>query len=189
MANTIVNTFDARGAYDLNDLVEDTYIKFVEIIRRKKDFDYTQGPHGYFYKVMKFLFLGWLRNPRHRKMVSYDVKRNLDSDVLWIETFPSMEVEMLRKMDRDQLKKLMYESLEKLPEAESVVMLGIIDGMTFGEIADQLGIGELSVQMHFNKAKRSLVIAMRNLKTLKEENRAWHKPFGILGDMMDREMK
>ena len=60
-------------------------------------------------------------------------------------------------LDRDNLKKIVDEIVERLPEkCRQVFVLSRVDGLSQKEIADQLGISKKTIENHMTKALKTL---------------------------------
>lgn len=57
----------------------------------------------------------------------------------------------------------MYDSIRQLPKAESSIVLLYLDGLSYDEMADILGISKSNVGVRLNRAKKKLAQLMKGL--------------------------
>lgn len=144
------------SADDAADVVQHTFIQCYNALPRLRS-DTALRP--WFYRVARNRCLDLIRQ---RRTLPTDVPRDNDDDVdafaMIADSGPSLE----SLAERHDLQRLLAEAIAGLPSKyREVVVLRYEGDLTFGEIAETLGIPENSAKTLFQRAKTMLRLALR----------------------------
>lgn len=69
-----------------------------------------------------------------------------------------------KKLSQNQhLMNQVYDSIRQLPESESYILLLYLDGLSYDEMADVIGISKTNVGVRLNRAKKKLAQLLKGL--------------------------
>ncbi|MCB0279101.1 MAG: sigma-70 family RNA polymerase sigma factor [Calditrichaeota bacterium] len=150
----LVNRYKQRAYYialsytgsidDAYDLSQDAFIKAFKHIKR---FDPSKKFFTWFYQILKNLCLNHIR----------DNKASRYSDVLELESISGNEPDPHLIAERNELKKLVWNALDKLkPEFREIILLKDFEAMSYKEIAETLGIAQGTVMSRLFHARQTL---------------------------------
>ena len=122
---------------------------------KKDDTDIMSAPLPYLFGIIRNKVLHHLRVQLSQMRLKEGVKDILMREQqLRIDTIKSCDPHVLYSKDISHIIKTTLESLG--PSTKRVFMLSRYEGMTYGQIAIEMGITEKTVEYHISKALRSL---------------------------------
>ncbi len=133
------------------DLLQDVFIK---IWRARERIDPVRGAKAYCYRVA--------RNAVYSFLSSMARQKELEAEFLNVSGVLSAP-DHLSETEQEQLEMLLYNTINDLPEKRKIVFRSCrIEGKSYDEVADQLGISRNTVKEH-------LVLAIKFIKKRMEE--------------------
>jgi RNA polymerase sigma-70 factor (ECF subfamily) len=131
-----------------SDIVQEVFIKLWE---NKKNFISIYSLRSFLYLSVKNASLNYNRD--NKKLVTLETAKELENE----------ENELIIK---EEVHRLIYNEIEKLPEmCKKVIKLSLLD-MKISDIAEVLNIAENTVKNHKSKAKSELKKNLKNLYSL-----------------------
>lgn len=139
-----------RDEDEANDIVQDAYLKLWE---HKEEVELVKAK-------------AWLFTTAYRTMLN-KIKRDKKTESMELENFD----EPYTSNNRFELKQLIDNSLELLPELQkSIVLLRDLEGYNYKEIGDMLNLSESQVKVYLFRARKKLKDALKNSLTYHENN-------------------
>ena len=128
---------------ETEEIVQETFLRFHALAKRTD----IQQPRGFLYRIATNLSADYhRRNARHGVNGGTTSPEDGTSD----DSFAPLEIDRLEK--REDLDAVM-KAIEKLPKrAKQVFLLRRIEGLSYREISQRLGISEKTVGKHLGKA-------------------------------------
>lgn len=115
-------------------------------------FEQRANAPTWFYRVALNTALNWRRNDMHRRT------RQRPLLEVHVETAgPSTAGEMQQRETVEQL----YRAIQRLPKADAAIVLLYLDGLSYREMAEVLGISESNVGVKLHRAKKTLATLMK----------------------------
>ncbi|PWN06342.1 RNA polymerase sigma factor [Rhodohalobacter mucosus] len=140
----------AGSSVDAEDLVQEAFLKAY------KNLDSFEGDSGFYtwvYAIARNLAIDEFRKRKYEKM-----RVSTPSDELSIESSVSDD-----ERDREEIL-LLRKAVAMLPELlRSVVVMKLIDGLTYPEIAEVTGLNEETVKNRMFRARKELAILMKRM--------------------------
>jgi RNA polymerase sigma-70 factor (ECF subfamily) len=142
-----------RDREEAHDLTQDAFVKAFKNLDR---FRLEASFYTWLYRIASNLSIDWLRKQKRRKHDEFDEsKAARDStgviDPVYQKHSPAKE------MERSQLKERIFDAMETLsPEHRQIVLLREVEGYSYAEIADVMGIPEGTVMSRLFYARRKL---------------------------------
>jgi RNA polymerase sigma-70 factor (ECF subfamily) len=134
-----------RNKSDIPDLVQEVYARVYEAARK----DLPQQPRAFVFTTAQNLLIDRMRR---EKIVQIEAVSELDTLAIAADE-PSPDRTAIAK---DELRRLQA-ALDRLaPRTREVVTLRRIEGLSRAEIAQRLGITEVTVKWHLNEGLRAL---------------------------------
>lgn len=139
------------------DAVQDV---FVHMWSKTKDIGALDQPKAYLFKSTRHKCIEYLRKSSNDRALRAENERR-------IQMSASLNIE--EEAEKHLLKQKLYNSVRQLPpKCREVFMLSKVNGLTYSEIAEQLGISVKTVENQMGKALRTLRNLMSdNLETKK----------------------
>ncbi len=148
-----------RNSSDAEDLVQDTYLKAYRFFNR---FERGTNIRAWLFKIMTNLFINSYRNRARRpEEISFD---DMEEFSLYSKLVTedqkggtNPEKELFDKLYGDEVQK----ALDRLPEEfKMVVLLNFVEGFSYQEIAEILGIELGTVKSRLHRGRRLLQKAL-----------------------------
>ena len=144
-----------RNSSDAEDLVQETYLKAYRFFDR---FERGTNIRAWLFKIMTNLFINSYRNKAKRpeetsfdEMEDFSLYNKMAEDTQKDGTNP--EKELFDKLYGDEVQK----ALDRLPEEfKMVVMLNFVEGFSYQEIAEILGIELGTVKSRLHRGRKLL---------------------------------
>lgn len=134
-----------RNKSDIPDLVQEVYARVYEAARK----DLPQQPRAFVFTTAQNLLIDRMRR---EKIVQIEAVSELDTLAIAADE-PAPDRTVIAK---DELRRLQV-ALDRLtPRTREVVTLRRIEGLSRAEIAQRLGITEVTVKWHLNEGLRAL---------------------------------
>ncbi len=142
-----------RDREEAHDLTQDAFVKAFKNLDR---FRLEASFYTWLYRIASNVSIDWLRKQKRRKHDEFDESRAVrDStgmiDPIYQKQSPGKELE------RSQLKDRIFDAMETLsPEHRQIVLLREVEGYSYSEIAEVMGIPEGTVMSRLFYARRKL---------------------------------
>ncbi len=142
-----------RDREEAHDLTQDAFVKAFKNLDR---FRLEASFYTWLYRIASNVSIDWLRKQKRRKHDEFDESRAVrDStgmiDPIYQKQSPGKELE------RSQLKDRIFDAMETLsPEHRQIVLLREVEGYSYSEIAEVMGIPEGTVMSRVFYARRKL---------------------------------
>jgi RNA polymerase sigma-70 factor, ECF subfamily len=142
-----------RDREEAHDLTQDAFVKAFKNLDR---FRLEASFYTWLYRIASNVSIDWLRKQKRRKHDEFDESRAArDSagmiDPIYQKQSPGKELE------RSQLKDRIFDAMETLsPEHRQIVLLREVEGYSYSEIAEVMGIPEGTVMSRLFYARRKL---------------------------------
>lgn len=141
---------------DAADVAQHTFIQCYNALPRLRA-DTVLRP--WFYRVARNRCLDLLRQ---RRAIQPDTSREEDEELDALAALPDTGPSLESLAERHDLQRLLAEAIAELPtKYREVVVLRYEGDLTFGEIAETLGIPENSAKTLFQRAKTMLRLSLR----------------------------
>ena len=138
---------------DSDDLLQDILTQLWISIPR---FNGQSKESTWIYKVSLNTALTWQRGQKRRK-------KNQKIFIEYKQT-PTTENSQASESSDNEIIDRLYESIRQLPKVETSLMLMHLDGLSYSEISDVLGISENNVGVKLNRAKKKLAQMLKDLE-------------------------
>jgi RNA polymerase sigma-70 factor (ECF subfamily) len=140
----------AGSSIDPEDLVQEAFLKAY------KNLDSFKGDSGFYtwvYAIARNLAIDEFRKSKHEKL-----RVNTPSDELNIESDLSVN-----ESEREEIL-VLRKAIAMLPELmRSIVVMRLIDGLTYPEIAEVTGLNEETVKNRMFRARKELAVLMKRM--------------------------
>jgi RNA polymerase sigma-70 factor, ECF subfamily len=147
----VVRSF-ADGPDDVDDLFQEIWL---QIWLSSPHFRGDSKPATWLYRVAFNTALSWKRTEKKR--------RQRQSSLSVLDVAPS-GVESAEARQNDRMVTQLYAAIRALPPSKRALVVLYLDGFTYREIADVVGISETNVGVSLNRIKKELGT------TIKEDN-------------------
>jgi len=135
-----------RNASDISDLRQEVYVRIYEAALRK----FPEKPRQYLFATARNILI---KRVQHERVVPIEAVADLEALNLAGDA-PDVERIILAG---EELRRLQA-ALDRLPpRARETILLSRIEGLSRGEIASRMGIGEASVSQYLSQGIRALV--------------------------------
>lgn len=132
---------------DARDLVQEAFTKALQNFEK---FDKTRAFEPWFFRIMKNIFLDWMRRYERRNTTSLELSSPLE-DVSWEEILPSGEASPAEELERNEECELAKKALASLPpHYRTAISLCDIENYSYEEIAKIMDcpIGTIRSRVH-----------------------------------------
>lgn len=140
-----------RNPEDADDLVQDAFLRVLQ----KIDSVDPERPFGpWFFRVLVNTGLDTHRRRRTRQ--TEDETSEVASD----------DPDPAELTEQSEIRRRFQEALNRLPPRQRAIVWSFeVDGMTTKEIAESLGVAEVTVRWHLHQGRRTLRTALADLRT------------------------
>jgi len=145
----VVRSF-AEGPADQDDLFQEILLQIWLSLPNFRD---DSKPTTWLYRVALNTALAWKRSEKRRR-------RRQDSLSISDAAAPSVTSAEAERNDR--LVEQLYAAIRALPPAKRALLVLYLDGFTYREIADVVGISESNVGVGLNRIKKDLAAAVKD---------------------------
>jgi len=135
---------------DRQDLIQEILLQLWRSVPR---FEGKAKGSTWVYRVAMNTALAWRRKEFQRRVP--------EVPVLDIETFPA-ESDALTA-ERRELVESLYEAIRQLPKVDACIVMMSLDGLSYREMAEVLGISENHVGVKLNRAKEQLARLLKEV--------------------------
>lgn len=150
-----------RNPSDAEDLVQETYLK---AFRAWRQFEPGTNLKAWMFRILTNTFISSYRKERREPTIvsadgrgDFDLYQNL---LEYVSPDPSAESEVLERMVDEEVK----QALSDLPESfRMAVVLSDVEGFSYKEIAEMLGIPIGTVMSRLHRGRKALQKALWNL--------------------------
>ena len=135
---------------DRQDLIQEILLQLWRSVPR---FEGKAKSSTWVYRVAMNTALAWRRKEFQRRVP--------EVPMLDIETFPA-ESDALTA-ERRELVESLYEAIRQLPKVDACIVMMSLDGLSYREMAEVLGISENHVGVKLNRAKEQLARLLKEV--------------------------
>ncbi|WP_428307359.1 RNA polymerase sigma factor [Lacipirellula sp.] len=111
------------------------------------------SPATWFYRVALHTALNWQRKDRPR--------RSRQQPLLEVQIIAADGTTSAEQVQQRETVEQLYAAIRRLPKSDAALVLLYLDGLSYREIADVLGISESNVGVKLNRAKKALSEQMK----------------------------
>jgi len=138
---------------DQDDLFQEILMQLWSSIPR---FEGKAKETTWIYKVALNTSLVWKRTEKRKR-------KKLRTEVLNIQEISQAKSDCDKSSQNQQILRQVYDSIRQLAKSESSIVLLYLDGLSYDEIADVLGISKSNVGARLNRAKKKLAQLLEGL--------------------------
>jgi RNA polymerase sigma-70 factor (ECF subfamily) len=132
-------------AEDCQDLVQEILL---QVWQSLPQFQGRASPSTWFYRVALNTALGWQRKERRRRV--------RQQPILQVEDLPVAGLDSAQQAVQREVVERLYGAIRQLPRTDAALVLLYLDGLSYRQIAEVLGISESNVGVKLNRAKKAL---------------------------------
>jgi RNA polymerase sigma-70 factor (ECF subfamily) len=147
----VVNTY-AASSEDKDDLFQDILLQLWSSI---PGFQGNAKETTWIYRVALNTALVWKRK--------IDAKKPFKTEILETRQVSFTKDNCGELSQNNQVLKQVYDAVRQLPKSESSVVLLYLDGLSYDEMADILGISKNNVGVRLNRARKNLAQLLKGL--------------------------
>lgn len=136
-------------ADDCQDLAQEILL---QAWRSLPSFAGNSQPATWFYRVALNTAMNWQRKDKPR--------RSRQKPLLEVQGFVTDSQDERQLQHRDTVEQL-YKAINHLPKTDAALVLLYLDGLSYREMAEVLGISESNVGVKLNRAKKALAELMK----------------------------
>jgi RNA polymerase sigma-70 factor (ECF subfamily) len=107
----------------------------------------------WFYRVALHTAMNWHRNDQPRRLKQ--------QSLIEVQSVTSTESESADQAQQRDTVEQLYKAIHQLPKADAAIVLLYLDGLSYQEMAEVLGISESNVGVKLNRAKKALSELMK----------------------------
>jgi RNA polymerase sigma-70 factor (ECF subfamily) len=137
-------------AADGQDLAQEISL---QLWRSIEQFEGRASETTWIYRVALNTALSWRRGERRR--------RARQEPLLDVGDVALVEVDSGADVERRELVRQLYGAIHQLPKADAAVVLLYLDGLSYRQMAEVLGISESNVGVKLNRVKKALTELMQ----------------------------
>ncbi|MFA5139302.1 MAG: RNA polymerase sigma factor [Elusimicrobiota bacterium] len=140
---------------EAKDLVQEA---FFHLLRRREDYDASQGMEGWFFTTLKHVFLDARKRFERRNFVSLDEKVECaEDDATYADLLPDEERAALDRLESEESASIVREALQAMSGEHRVILtLCDMQGMSYEEIAKVLDVPPGTVRSRISRARIAL---------------------------------
>jgi RNA polymerase sigma-70 factor, ECF subfamily len=136
-------------AEDCQDLVQEILL---QVWQSLPQFQGRASPSTWSYRVALNTALGWRRKERRRRV--------RQQPILEAEDLPVVGLDGAQQAAQREVVERLYAAIRRLPRTDAALVLLFLDGLSYRQMAEVLGISESNVGVKLNRAKKALGEAM-----------------------------
>lgn len=142
-----------RDREDAWDVAQEAFVKAYRNLGR---FEGTSAFYTWMYRITHNLAIDHYRSRRRRDVVPVEETRKLEV-ALEKQDKPTFEVDPSETTDRAELTRVLHDAMSKLSEKHrAIIVLREVEGLSYEEIADVLGIKKGTVMSRLFHARKNL---------------------------------
>jgi len=130
---------------DCQDLAQEILL---HVWRSLPQFQGRASPSTWIYRVALNTALGWRRKERRR--------RARQQPILEVENLSDAGLDSGEQVIQRELVERLYTAIRQLPKTDAAVVLLYLDGLSYRQMAEVLGISESNAGVKLNRAKKAL---------------------------------
>jgi RNA polymerase sigma-70 factor (ECF subfamily) len=130
---------------DCQDLVQEILL---QVWQSLPQFQGRASPSTWFYRVALNTALGWHRKERRRRV--------RQQPILQVEDLPVDAPDSAQQAAQREVVERLYDAIRRLPKADAALVLLYLDGFSYRQMAEVLGISESNVGVKLHRAKKAL---------------------------------
>lgn len=139
------------GEIEAEDVVQEV---FVELWHRRREVEMGEGIQAFLYKAVYTRAINMLK---HREVADAYARTMQEISLLRAAFYLREENEVIKRIENEELRKVLAEAINELPEKCKVVFkLSYLHRMKNREIAEVMNISQRTVEAHIYKALRLL---------------------------------
>lgn len=116
------------------------------------NFEGKSTPATWFYRVALHTAMNWHRKDKHR--------RSRQKPFLEVHDASTEELDSAEQAQQRETVDQLYQAIQQLPKTDAALVLLYLDGLSYREMANVLGISENNVGVKLNRAKKALSALM-----------------------------
>jgi RNA polymerase sigma-70 factor (ECF subfamily) len=125
--------------------------------RSLPQFGGRSSPSTWFYRVALNTALGWRRKERRRQA--------RERPMVEVEDVPEAGPDGAQQAAGREVVERLYAAIRRLPKADAALVLLHLDGLSYRQAAEVLGISEGNVGVKLNRAKKALAVLLDEEET------------------------
>lgn len=141
-----------NSAEDREDLVQEILVQLWSSLPR---FAGRSKPSTWIYRVALNTALAHRRSDTRR--------RERSQPLIEIESIPSEELDHAARLDNAETLERLYAAIRALPKLDAALVMLQLDGLSYRETAEVLGISEGNVGVKLNRARKALAELMKEV--------------------------
>jgi RNA polymerase sigma-70 factor (ECF subfamily) len=130
---------------DSQDLVQEILL---QVWQSLPQFQGRASPSTWCYRVALNTALGWHRKERRRRV--------RQQPILQVEDLSVAAPDSAQQAAQREVVERLYDAIRRLPKTDAALVLLYLDGFSYRQMADVLGISESNVGVKLNRAKKAL---------------------------------
>lgn len=130
---------------DCQDLVQEILL---QVWQSLPQFQGRASPSTWFYRVVLNTALGWNRKERRRRLCQ--------RPILEVDNLPVAGLDSAQETVQREVVERLYLAVRQLPRTDAALVLLFLDGLSYCQMAEVLGISESNVGVKLNRAKKAL---------------------------------
>ncbi|HET6879625.1 MAG TPA: RNA polymerase sigma factor [Pirellulales bacterium] len=116
--------------------------------RSLPNFEGKANAMTWFYRVALHTAMNWHRKDKRR--------RSRQQPLLEVQALAPEETDSAAQAQQRETVEQLYKAIHQLPKADTALVLLYLDGLSYREMAEVLGISESNVGVKLNRAKKAL---------------------------------
>ena len=108
------------------------------------------------YRISLNTALTWSRNEKRKR-------KRFKNDILDVQEVPAVKSDSDDPLQNEQILNQVYDAIRQLPKSDSSIVLLYLDGLSYDEISEIIGISKTNVGARLNRAKKKLVQLLKGL--------------------------
>jgi RNA polymerase sigma-70 factor, ECF subfamily len=134
---------------DCQDLAQEI---LMQAWRSLPQFEGKASPATWFYRVALHTAMNWHRKDKPR--------RSLQQPLLEVQVLAPAAADSAAQAQHRETVEQLYDAIHRLPKTDAALVLLYLDGLSYQEMAEVLGISENHVGVKLNRAKKTLSALM-----------------------------
>ena len=137
------------SAEECQDLAQEILL---QVWRSLPQFESRASASTWFYRVALNTGLAWRRQDH--------LRRSRQRPILEIDDVPAAGVDSAQQILEREVVERLYAAIRQLPKTDAALVLLYLDGLSYRQMAEVLGISESHVGVKLNRAKKALAESM-----------------------------